>query len=315
MDMALGNPAAATGPVTVKLAPLDVPLDLEWGTGAARGGIAAACHGWEGDADPLVPPLRLRLDASPTLTGTGGTRMQVDGAIVAIRGPGVLAQAELDEGFARCTVSVGYLHNPAALRREVLEPLVLMLLTRRDRTPFHASGFVADGVAVLLAGRSGAGKSCLASAADVAGFQVLSDDTVFVQLAPALKAWGWPTAAHLLARDAPGAAGPTRLRKGKVKHVVSLRSASHAPIACEQAALCLLSRGDEPALGRISPAEARARLWPLDEGFDRLPRQLAKVIDRLSAGGAWDLRLSTDPAAAIRLLAANLPRLKESAAS
>jgi hypothetical protein len=79
--------------------------------------------------------------------------------------------------------------------------------------------------------------------------------------------------------------------------------------------LCLLSpqQAGEPALSRISSADVEARLWPLDEGFDLLPGPIAKAVARLSAGGGWDLRLSADPAEAVRLLAASLPRLREAA--
>jgi hypothetical protein len=263
--------------------------------------------------DGRAPPLRLRVKPSPRLSGTGDVAIRADSDRLTVQGPGVTACAEIGQGFADCTISAEYLDDPNALRQEVLDPLVLMLLTRRDRTPLHASAFIAGGLAILLAGRTGAGKSCLARAADAAGFQVLSDDTVYVQLAPRLTVWGWPTAAHLLPQDAPDRAAPTRLRGGRVKHVVPLRSASSAAIACDRPALCLLSRapGGEPALSPIPAAEVEERLWPLDEGFDLLPGPIARALARLSAGGAWDLRLSTDPAAAIRLLAANLPRLAE----
>lgn len=313
MNIAQGNPWPETFAATLRFAPLDVPLHIEIAQARAADAVAAACHGWEGDGGQAVP-LRLRIDASPALAGIGHAAMHVQGSIARIRGPGVRAHARLDQGLARCAVSDEYLEKPTALCQDILEPLVLMLLTRRDRTPLHASGFVIDGLAVLLAGRSGAGKSCLAQAADLAGLQVLSDDAVFVQLEPRLKVWGWPGAAHLLTTDAPDAAGPTRSRKGKVKQIVPLRSASLAAVSCDQAVLCCLSRGAEPTISRIPVAGVVERLWPLDEGFDLLPGPIARTVAGLSARGAWDLRLSSHPAEAIRLLAANLPRLRETAA-
>jgi hypothetical protein len=311
MNFALDFPSAGAIAVTLPLAPLDVPLRVEVAQPGAVGAVAAACRGWTGNADGTSEALRLQIELSSALAGTGQAVMQVDGSSVTVRGPGVLARAELDHGFALCTVSAEYIELPDTLRQEVLEPLVLMLLTRRDRTPLHASGFIVDGLAILLAGRTGAGKSCLARAADAAGFQVLSDDVVFVQLAPRLTVWGWPTAAHLLAQDAPDAAGATRSRNGKVKQVVTLRSASQAAIASGRAALCILSRAAEPALSQISAAAVVERLWPLDEGFDLLSGPIAKAVERLSVGGAWDLSLSADPAEAIHLLLANLPRLSD----
>lgn len=299
---------------TLEFAPLGVPLEVEVPEAVAVDAVVTACRGWEGKSDGAAP-LRIRVEVQPMLVGTGRAEMNVAGPVVVIRGPGVSAQAELEQGVAYCAVSSAYLDEPSALRQEVLEPLVLMLLTRRDRTPLHASGFVADGLAVLLAGPSGMGKSCLARAADLAGLQVLSDDTVFVQLAPRLKVWGWPNAAHLLAQDAPQAAGPTRSRKGKVKQIVPLRSASPAAISCDCAVLCLLSRGGAPTLNRIPAASVEERLWPLDEGFDLLPGPIALAVASLSARGAWALSLSPDPTEAIELLVDNLAKLKKTAAT
>jgi hypothetical protein len=311
MNFALPTPITTGCAVTLRLAPLDVPLHVEC-VHAAPGLVAAACHGWEGQTEGL-DPLRLRVELSPALSGIGNTVIHADGDWLTVQGPGAAGRAEVSEGFAQCMVSAEYLSDPTALRQDVLEPLVLMLLTRRDRTPLHASAFIADGLAILLAGRTGAGKSCLARAADAAGFQVLSDDTVYVQLVPRLTVWGWPSAAHLLFRDAPDVTGPTRLRGGRVKHVVPLRSASEAAIACNEMALCVLSRARDakPALHHLSAAQAEARLWPLDEGFDLLPGPIEKAVAALSAAGAWDLSLSADPAEAIRLLVSNLPRLRE----
>jgi hypothetical protein len=313
MNIALDNAWERAGGARLELAPLDVPLCME-SASIASGALAAACLGWEGSPDGS-PALQVRIEASAALSGTSGAQIRCDGERLTIRGAGVSACAEIEHGFADCVISYEYLADPVVLRQEVLEPLVLMLLTHRDRTPVHASAFVVDGLAILLAGRTGAGKSCLARAADGLGFQVLAEDTVFVQLAPRLRVWGWPAAAHLLPGDAPGEAGPTRLRGGKVKHVVPLRSASRAAIACDRAVLCLLSppRDSAPTLGRISAAAVEERLWPLDEGFDLLPGPIAKAVATLSAGGAWDLSLSADPAEAVRLLAASLPQLRKTA--
>ena len=313
MTFALGHPSGEAGAVSLQIAPLDVPVLIEVASPRALGAVAEACRTWRGEAG-RPPALRLRIERATELHGTGEAAIRLEGSRMTVRGPGVTAHAEVDAGIARCAVSSEYLANPEALRLEVLEPLLLMMLTQRDRTPVHASGFVVDGVAVLLAGRTGAGKSCLARAADAVGFQVLSDDTVYVQLLPRLTVWGWPGAAHVLPEDAPDAAAPTRVRGGKVKYVVPLRSASPAAIACHHAVLCVLSRSDgAPALSPISPADAKARLWPLDEGFDLLPGPIAAAVARLTAGGAWELQLSDDPAEAVGLLAASLPWLKETA--
>lgn len=239
--------------------------------------------------------------------------MAVSDATMTIRGPGVRACANAGEKRATCFLSSDYLDDPRRLEEEVLEPLILRLLTREDRTPIHASGFIINGLAIILAGRSGSGKSCLARAADDAGLQLLSDDVVYVQTSPVLRVWGWPTAAHLLPEDVASAKFPVRIRNGKSKYVLPLRSASIGAVSCTQAVLCVLARGKEPALAPLAPDEVMRRLWPLDPGFDELPGQISVAISALSARGAWELSLSDRPDEAIRLLLSSFHRLERTA--
>jgi hypothetical protein len=238
----------------------------------------------------------------------------MSGSAMEIEGQGVRARAEPDHRSARCFVSSDYLADPRRLREQVLEPLILMLVTAQDRAPLHASGFIVGGVAVVLAGRSGSGKSCLARAADAAGFQLLSDDVVYVQRSPRLRVWGWPSAAHLLPQDAADGNWPIRIRNSKAKYAIPLRSASAVAIGCDRAVLCVLTRGETVVLKPIDAAEARLRLWPLDPGFDLLPEAIGAAVESIAASGAWELRLSTDPGEALRLLVASLPELRQTAA-
>jgi len=305
-----GSPVAA---ITARfsLAPLDVPLLVEVRRPRHASAVAAACGGWDGSPPPPARAIHLRVSESSRQAGTGDAKISVAGAIMEIRGPGVVARAHLDRRAAVCSISREYLAAPDRLRDEVLEPLILMLLTQQDRTPIHASGFVVEDLAILLAGRSGAGKSCLAKAADAAGFQLLSDDTVYVQRLPSLRVWGWPAAAHLLPRDAGGDNWPTRIRNGRMKHVVPLRSASAMAVSCRRAVLCVLARGERVALTPISAGEALNRLWPLDPGYHLLPGPTQAAVRTLASHGAWELRLSDDPAEAIGLVTSSLPQLAE----
>jgi hypothetical protein len=55
---------------------------------------------------------------------------------------------------------------------------------------------------------------------------VLSEDTIHVQLGPPPRVWGLPGPAHLLPADVPGEGGyPTRVRNGRAKYAVPLRTA------------------------------------------------------------------------------------------
>ena len=94
--LALDNPSAKAG-VTLRLAPLAVPLNVECAH-AARDAIGAACRGWEGVASTRSAPLALRIETSPALSGSGHAEITVDGSHMTVRGPGVMARADVDEG-------------------------------------------------------------------------------------------------------------------------------------------------------------------------------------------------------------------------
>lgn len=64
----------------------------------------------------------------------------------------------------------------------LLGPVLGIVLRLRGRTCLHASAVLVDGRACAFVGSEGAGKSTLAAAFARAGFQVLSDDTVSLEL-------------------------------------------------------------------------------------------------------------------------------------
>ena len=192
---------------------------------------------------------------------------------------------------------------PERLARDVLEPVLLFLLTRRGRTPIHAAGVVIGERTVILAGASGAGKSCLALAATAAGFPLLSDDTLFVERGSPPTIWALPRPIHVFDEDVRGApAGPERLRNGKFKRAVA--GGRRLSVSRRPPALCLLVRRTEASLAPLSEAEALAALPPLEPGFDLLADEINAVFAKLAEGGAWRLTLSADAADAIALLRA-----------
>ena len=293
--------------------PLGILLTVEADSAELLELVAETCRGWECEPESGLL-LRLDLTVSRGPFGDGPPQLASDGRRLRICGEKVDASADAETGLARCAIDPALLEEGQTLRDEVIEPLLLFLLTRHGRAPLHAAGFLADDVAVLLLGPSGAGKSCLALAARAAGYELLSDDTVYVQLRPELRIRGIPRPIHLLAGDAPeGAGGAVRLRKGKLKHVVPADAPRRAPVA-RRAVLCLLARGDEARLEPIGPAEVQALAEILEPGFDLLRPEIEAVLARLGTGGGWRLTLSADPAEAIDLLTANLDRLEASAA-
>jgi len=283
------------------LAPLGVPLLVELNDAGHAAVVEAACRGWAGEPAAGSLPLYLRLAGDPALSGCGPTVVEVRGRQLALRGAGAAGGACADSGEAWCRVSPDFLHSPEQLRSQVLEPLVLFLVTRHGRTPIHAAAIKRGDLAILLAGPSGSGKSTLALAAHHAGWTVMSEDTVYVQAAPELTIWGWPGPVHLLHGE-----GPMRWRNGKLKHAVALHEAHPDALTASRVAVCLLSRGEAVALQRLAPGEALRLMAPLEPGFDLLAADIRFAQERLVDGGAWMLALSADPDEAIRLLARRL---------
>jgi hypothetical protein len=189
-------------------------------------------------------------------------------------------------------------------RYGVLEALTLALLTCFDRMPFHAAAIVRGGSALLLAGPTGVGKSTLAYAALRAGFRVLTDDAVYLQMDPALGIWGVPGHLHLpvdAPRHFPELAGATLTLRanGKKKISVDVRAMGgmvERPMI-EDAALCLLRRGDgPPAVRAASASEIEATLAArVEPGFDLFADAIGPAVARLAERGGWMLRVGGEP--------------------
>lgn len=191
---------------------------------------------------------------------------------------------------------------------EIIDTLALFLVAQAGRIPLHASAAVHDNVAVVFAGRSGAGKSSMAFAANQAGMAVLSDDTVYVQYAPHLLVWGIPSAIHLLAdEDVNYANSPLRYRGGRWKRALPVGRTVHL---ADRAILCVLARGDQIALEPIHVDEAVDMLTCDPEpGYGFYGSRSADAIRAIAARGCWRLTLSHDPSAAITALLNAWPRI------
>lgn len=223
--------------------------------------------------------------------------------------------------FLRTTASMGVadasrreaiLYTTAALvadrqhfRYGVLEALTLAVLTRLDRQPLHAACITRGDTALLLAGPSGSGKSTLAFTAARAGYGVLTDDHVNIQLRPRLRVWGMPGHLHLptdAARHFPELeySVPTLLANGKEKIVINitdLGAAPDMPVAL-RAGVCVLAPpgGDEPVLETLEPDALQAALIAdLDPGFDLFTETIGECIRMLVSQGGWKLHPGSDP--------------------
>jgi hypothetical protein len=216
------------------------------------------------------------------------------------RSAGSVAASDPVRRRATVCVSGALVADRARFRADMLEAVVLALLSCYDRHPLHAAAVALRGHALLLAAPSGTGKSTLAYACHAAGLDLLGDDHVRVQLAPSLRVWGWPARVRLRAETAErlgAAVAPAHALDRKRKAVVDARDGmSAARLVAHDATVCVLSRDGGPiALEPLSPAAvARALEDQLAPGFDRFPMQWPAVVQTLAGRGGWRLNLSRD---------------------
>jgi hypothetical protein len=172
--------------------------------------------------------------------------------------------------------------------------------TLRGLEVMHASGVVLDGMAVLVTGQSGAGKSSLAAALVKAGGQLLSDDAVALQLCDgALIAHAGSVALQLRTAEDERLSAGERATLGRPagsvenkRRYVSNEAVDAAPLGC----VFLLERSaEEPTveqLGAVNPFELIASTFNLSVRTpDRLQRQLDVVSAIASDGLAHRLRV------------------------
>ena len=276
------------------------PVVIRTSDPALAAAAAAAYADWRLIDRTDGPPIQLRLEAGDE-AAAGPLEIEVQGRHLRMTGAGVEGRADARASTAFCLIPRGLAAQPARLAGEVIDTLLLFLLARSGRTPLHAAGVMCGSTAVLLAGPSGSGKSTLSLAAMARGLQILSDDTVYIQLQPRLRIWGFPRPVHVFPADAPGFIQETRLRGGKLKAVVPVPPRSEPPMA-DHATVVLLERGEAVRLQPIEPSVAAAALSRLEPGFDLLARESAEAIAAVTALGAWRLTLTRDPAAAIDVL-------------
>ena len=215
--------------------------------------------------------------------------------------PGGTASSDPATRTATIRIGAALVADRARFRTEMLESVVLALLSSYDRHPVHAAAVARGGHALLLAAPSGTGKSTLAYACHAAGLDLLGDDHVRVQLDPSLRIWGWPSRVRLLAEMAERMGAPhepLEAASGKRKSLVDARhGVSAARLVATDATVCLLTRDGGPlALEPLRAEEVASALdAQLAPGFDRFPARWPAVRRALTARGGWRLNLSADP--------------------
>lgn len=252
-------------------------------------------EGREGSAGR--PPMRYRMP---------------DSQRVMVHTPGSVGIVDTGRGDAVAYVTAELLADRGHFGYGLLEMMTLVLVTVRDRVPLHAALVARDGVAIVLAGPSGLGKSTLAYQARRAGWTLLADDGVYVETTPTTRIWGGPRRLFLPA-DAPrwfpelATEAPQPQANGKTKIAVPHThdwERAGAPVV-ERAALCVLGRTTTASatLQRIGPDAVRALLLADLMAAHDLYRDVAdRAITPLCADGGWRLSLSPRPADAAPLL-------------
>lgn len=292
--------AASCESWSLNVAPLGIPTVIIADDPQLIATADAALADWRVEAGALEPLIEIRLTLGTSPFDGVSPAIGVEGSRLTLTGSGIAGWADARARRAECVVPAGLIGQPAALAEEVIDTLLLFVLTRNGRTPIHTSGVMIGDWLAVLAGPSGSGKSTLALAAAGFGLPVLSDDTLYIQRDPGLRVWGFPRAIHVFPEDAPAGDHAKRARNGKLKSAVAITTP--CPLHADRARLIVLDLGEHLRLQRISAAEAIKRLGTPEPGFDLLREQNLTAMGALAAGGAWRLTLSDDPGAAIALL-------------
>ena len=88
------------------------------------------------------------------------------------------------EGLIQISINGSELADEVLAAHPLLTIAMVETMKRFDRFPLHAAGLALDGRGVLIPGASGAGKSTTSVTLVRAGFDFLSDDTVFLTSTP-----------------------------------------------------------------------------------------------------------------------------------
>jgi hypothetical protein len=305
-------------PFTVDLPVLGIPV--HFGTNAADvlATIKDAFGIWEGlnaasvATDPQLTVRILVHDRSEPVAGSQADfvyRLPDDDRTI-IHAPGSVAIADPARRDAVAYVSPALVSDTAHFRHGLIEALTWTLLTRFDRQPLHAAALMRGRSALLLYGASGAGKSTLVYAAARQGFQVMTDDVVYIQMNGGLRVWGAPGFLHL-APDVMHyfpeltASPPARHPNGKWKVGVDLRSLkSTEPSVAADCGICIIGkRRDSAAITRLTPADVVSSIDMRSEsGFDFFAESIVPALHALAQRGGWLLNPGSDPDEAVLLL-------------
>ena len=207
-DSAIIRPADPFGPLPslpfeTSFPVVGVPLAVRSNAAATMDLAAASFGAWQGLPDALVgrgPEATLDIVVGPATGEPLPLRLESrrHGAVRLAAGGPLLAAVLTAERRALVFVPGQALDAPEWFATHVCG-LAMLAVSGRWRVPLHAAAVVAGDHTLLLTGASGTGKSTMAYACAAAGFSVLGEDTVFVDLSgDTPRLWGY--APQILAR-------------------------------------------------------------------------------------------------------------------
>jgi hypothetical protein len=261
-------------PLYLPPAPADSRADMT----IRYGGVRAVS--WD------VPPGELIADVRDPATGTFYSFARADGRLL-LRFQGA-AEIEADDRLTQLTAFISPDFDAALLSVLVTGAIVAARLVLDERLVLHASALEVDGGAVAFVGKSGMGKSTMCALGTAAGFALVGDDVLRVDIG-AGSATIWPAATETRLRAS--AAGVIELfGKGAARTTADGRTAVQAttgvdgPLALAVCVVPFPSRDiTRVSVARLPPAQALARLL----SFPRLvgwldPRTSAVQFQRLA---------------------------------
>jgi len=254
-------------------------------------------------------------DASETLTpGPPRPLMRVQGDYFLLSIGHSLGLADRRAGFAFAYITPALMAFPDVVNSCFVESLGIHLACGRQRVPLHAAAVRWAQRGVLLTGRDGAGKSTLACACLLGGFQLLAEDMVYApqtQVHEDPTVWGDSRSLHLL-QDAlkffpqlsslpivRQMSGESKLRL-RTSDVCSGQALTQMPIW----GICLIARG-AGTLTRLVPADPAEVARSLtyfkgDPPVDKRNQLLA--ADRLLQGKTVRIECGSDLTQAVAVL-------------
>src|SRR5881296_707238 len=308
----------------MELPVLGVPVHFASNSATALAVVEEAFGIWRGlcTSPGLIAPLGVRVrlivhDGDERGSDVAKSHAPVtcrmpDADRIILHTPGSVGIADSRRQEAIAYITPALLADRAHVQYSMIEGLTLVLVTACDRYPVHAAAIARGGVALLLAGPPGTGKSTLAYQAHRLGLRVLSDDAVYVQLDPEFRVWGLPGRVRLLPTAVShfpelAARSPTLLANGDEKLLVQCLgewplATAPAPVAT-RVGVCLLERtGGSTTVSKAPASSAEVQAF-LKDGIGlsraRFGASLDEALRRLAGTGGWRVSLSANPADAM----------------